>query len=409
MSLQGKSQIDRMHELMNSMNTSTVIKNPVVPKQKNAVDGKTYGIVKENSYYIIKEHNGRDYDYINGLKNKTDFKYNSYSEAMKQMNLMFGSLNEAYGYREGVDLFQEDKKKRYVIRVPKTRQQEQEEIGFDAALDQLTNKQDTGFVDPNPGVGSGDVPQGPPAPTTPRDNSRPKASGPTTPGTPPVTPPVTPPRAPAPTKPTPTGRPTLPTKPTPTKGAPTGGMDFDAEVSSIERELGGGEETPEKEIQSLTGKLGQALRQGEAEQVVDTELTKYVVNSVFSALNIGELTDEDKLEIIKKVKNAGTDEEIPGTPDMPGMGGKPSTAQIGMPGGHPEEEDDTEMEIDGLDSGMEDEELDLDIDDFEDESMEEDMLYGDGEESNGGITDLTQSLRDFVVKTVDSYIDTKQV
>ena len=32
-----------------------------------------------------------------------------------------------------------------------------------------------------------------------------------------------------------------------------------------------------------------------------------------------------------------------------------------MPGGHPEEEDDTEMEIDGLDTGMGDEELDLDI------------------------------------------------
>jgi hypothetical protein len=81
-----------------------------------------------------------------------------------------------------------------------------------------------------------------------------------------------------------------------------------------------------------------------------------------------------------------------------------------MPGGHPEEEDDTEMEIDGLDTGMDDE-LDIDIDDFEDEEMsemEEDMLYGDGE-SNGGMTDLTQSLRDFVVKTVDSYIDTKQV
>ena len=59
MSLQGKSQIDRMHELMNSMTNGTVIKNPVVPKQKNAVDGKTYGIVKENSYYIIKEQNER--------------------------------------------------------------------------------------------------------------------------------------------------------------------------------------------------------------------------------------------------------------------------------------------------------------------------------------------------------------
>ena len=44
MSLQGRKQIDRMHELMNSMSSSKVIKNPVVPKEKNAVDGKTYGI-----------------------------------------------------------------------------------------------------------------------------------------------------------------------------------------------------------------------------------------------------------------------------------------------------------------------------------------------------------------------------
>ena len=92
---------------------------------------------------MIKEHNGRGYTYINGLKNKTDFKYNSYSEAMKQMNLMFGSLNEAYGYREGVDLFSEDK--RYVIRRPKT-QKEQEEIDVAVTDDE--------FVDPNPSVGA---------------------------------------------------------------------------------------------------------------------------------------------------------------------------------------------------------------------------------------------------------------
>jgi len=418
MSLQGRTQIDRMHELMNSMSSSKVIKNPVVPKQKNAVDGKTYGIVKENSYYIIKEHDGRGYTYINGLKNKTDFKYNSYSEAMKQMNLMFGSLNEAYGYREGVDLFSEGKKK-YVIR-PRKRQQEQEEMGFDAALDQLTNKQDTEFTDPNPSVGVGEKPQGPPPPVNPIDNSRAKAipqgdGGGTTSQAPKPTKPTS---APTPTKPTPAGKPTMPTragKPTPSTpptGAPTGGVDFDAEVASIERELGGGEESPEKEIQSLTGKLGQALRQGEDQDLVDTELTKYVVNSVFSALNLAELTDEDKLDIIKKVKNAGTGEEEFGTPDTPDMGGRSNNSpQIGMPGGHPEEEDDTEMEIDGLDTGMDDE-LDIDIDDFEDEEMsemEEDMLYGDGGESNGGMTDLTQSLRDFVVKTVDSYIDTKQV
>ena len=175
---------------------------------------------------------------------------------------------------------------------------------------------------------------------------------------------------------------------------PSGEVDFDAEVASIERELGGGEESPEKQIQSLTGKLGQALRQGEAENLVDTELTKYVVNSVFSALDLAELTDEDKLDIIRKVKNAGTGEEQPGTPDIP-MGGMP-----------PEEED-SEMEIDGLDTGMDDV-LDIDLEDFEDE-MTEDMLYGDGEGEESGDEGLTKSLKSFVQKTVDSYIDNRGV
>ena len=164
-------------------------------------------------------------------------------------------------------------------------------------------------------------------------------------------------------------------------------------LEKIERELGGGEESPEKQIQSLTGKLGQALRQGESENLVDTELTKYVVNSVFSALDLAELTDEDKLEIIRKVKNAGTGEEQPGTPDMP-MGAMP-----------PEEEEDTEMEIDGLDTGMGDE-LDIDLEDFEDE-MTEDMLYGDGEGEESGDEGLTNSLKSFVQKTVDSYIENR--
>ena len=112
-SLEGKSQISRMHELMNSMKETTTIKNPEVPKHKKAVNGKTYGVVKENSYYVIKEHNGENYEYIGGLKNKTDYRYNSYSEALKQMNFMFGSLNEAYDSRTSINLFSEDEKKYY--------------------------------------------------------------------------------------------------------------------------------------------------------------------------------------------------------------------------------------------------------------------------------------------------------
>ena len=52
------------------------------------------------------------------------------------------------------------------------------------------------------------------------------------------------------------------------------------------------------------------------------------------------------------------------------------------------------------------EELDIDIDDFEDMGVEEDMLYGDGD-SETSDDDITMSLRKFVQNTVDSYIGQK--
>jgi len=367
-SLKGINELDRMKVLMGQKTSSpsTSTKYTVL-KEITGPNDKVYGVIKENSYYHIMENKNDTYTYTGGLANKNDYRYNSYSEALKQMNLMMSSLNEIHDSRDGINLFEE---KRYVINAQK------QEV----------------------------VPPAQSEPTPPR----PKPAIPKPPMTePPVNkPPTKPTHLPASSfnKPGSSNRPTppvgnAPTTPdvpvgAPTMGGPEGGMDFDAEVSSIERDLGGGEETPEKEIQSLTGKLGQALRQGEESNLVDTELTKYVVNSVFSALNLGELTDEDKLDIIKKVKNAGTGEEEFGSPDMPDMGGM-----------SPEEEEDTEMEIDGLKTGMDDE-LDIDMDDFEDE-MVEDMLYGDGEESGDQDDGLASSLRSFVQKTVDSYIDNR--
>ena len=193
------------------------------------------------------------------------------------MNLLFSSLNEVHqNHKEGINLFEE---KRYVVKVPKKNYNEQEQGA------------------PSPEEPTQRIPQPPAQPAQPAQPSTPVA--PSNLGRPGLVK-----RNGAPTQPEPIQTPS-PTPPQidvdveePDMGG--GGMGFDSEVDSIERELGGGEESPEKEIQSLTGKLGQALRQGEAEQVVDTELTKYVVNSVFSALNIGELTDEDKLEESKR-------------------------------------------------------------------------------------------------------------
>lgn len=375
--LKGKSEIERMREMMNIVSPNNSTRTTIL-KERQAPNHKQYGVVKENAQYYIMESTSNGYKHINGRRNKKDYQYRSYSSALKQMNLLFSSLNEVHqNNEEGINLFEE---KKYVVRVPKKNYNEQEQAA------PVTPERET---QPAP------APTSPAPAATPTKMGRPglvkKDGAPSTPEAPPTPTPqvdvdvdVEEPMSQGPTSTDDVATPT------------TGGIDFDAEVSSIERELGGGEESPEKEIQSLTGQLGQALRQGDDENVVDTELTKYVVNSVFSALNLAELTDEDKLDIIKKVKNAGTGEEEFGTPDTP---------QIGMPGGAPEEEDDTEMEIDGLDTGMEDE-LDLSgFDDFEDEvEVSEDVLYGDGDSEDG---DIAGTLKSFVQKTVDSYLNTK--
>jgi hypothetical protein len=102
--LQGKTELSRIHELMGSVGGSSATKNPRIIKESSAANGKKYAVVKENAQYLIKESINGSFQYINGLKNKTDFTYRSYSEALKQLNFMHGSLNEAYDFREGINL-----------------------------------------------------------------------------------------------------------------------------------------------------------------------------------------------------------------------------------------------------------------------------------------------------------------
>ena len=67
-----------------------------------AADGKYYGIVRENSKYFVKvaapgkETIAEAYQYIGGITNKSNYEYNSYTNALKQFELKLGSINEAY-------------------------------------------------------------------------------------------------------------------------------------------------------------------------------------------------------------------------------------------------------------------------------------------------------------------------
>jgi hypothetical protein len=78
---------------------------------------------------------------------------------------------------------------------------------------------------------------------------------------------------------------------------------FDAGVEANE------ETDPKKFIEQLTGKLGQSLRKYNEEQgQPDFELEKFAINSLLSATHSGEMDEEDKRDIIKKVNTAGNDD-----------------------------------------------------------------------------------------------------
>src|ERR1035437_5818996 len=68
---------------------------------KRAADGVAYGIIKENHNYYIKKAGIKespdiaDFAYIGGQENITEYQYNKLSEADKQRNMIFRTINEA--------------------------------------------------------------------------------------------------------------------------------------------------------------------------------------------------------------------------------------------------------------------------------------------------------------------------
>jgi hypothetical protein len=72
---------------------------------KRAADGIAYGIIKEQHHYYIKKAGIKqdpsvaDFAYIGGLSNITEFQYSKLSEADKQRNMIFGTINEAVSHK----------------------------------------------------------------------------------------------------------------------------------------------------------------------------------------------------------------------------------------------------------------------------------------------------------------------
>ena len=104
-----------------------------------ARNGSRYGIIRENSKYMILKEGEKGFTYLDGMKNNSKYSFNSYSEALKKLNLIMKPINEAYGGKQ-FNLIgeQEELGKKYVLKQPEGEVEDEEE-SFDFSDDTMTD------------------------------------------------------------------------------------------------------------------------------------------------------------------------------------------------------------------------------------------------------------------------------
>jgi hypothetical protein len=267
--LTGEAKLRRIMEIarFNEVDRSNIKETSTTEYSRQLADGKTYHIINEKNGYIIKssidESTG---DYMEPMKNRKY--YSSYSQALKSFNLLAKELNRVHENEEGVSLFGEEKK--FVLKTPKS----------EAPAAEPT-------FDLPPAPAETEAPATPAAPVAPADAEAPATDE-------------------------------LDLDLSLDEPAVDGGseeMDLGLDMET-EPTTDGDEEVSFKAIQKLTGKITQKLRTLEEQQGLTSENMKYVINSIFSAMDLSKLTEEDYDDILNKLEgdedtiDYGVDDEI---------------------------------------------------------------------------------------------------
>ena len=283
----GSEKLEGMDKLRRIME---IAKYNEVPKQEindlsttnytiRLADGNLYGIVKEKSGYIIKKGlNESELDYSEPMRNRKH--YRSYADAMKKLNLVVSEVNRNEGNDFEVPLIGEQPKKKFILKTPKA----------PAAPE-------------GPAAGD-DLPPPAPAPAT-DDMGMPPAPATNDMGMPPA--PATDDMG---MSPAPEGEDMgMPMAPEGEEGMEPSPEDEMPPMGDEEGMESDDEEGPTglKMIQKLTGKLSQKIRSFDKDKGMDSQDIKYVINSIISAIDIKNLDEDDREEIVDKIE--GYDEE----------------------------------------------------------------------------------------------------
>jgi hypothetical protein len=246
--LTGQEKINRIMEIARFNETTPSKVNETSRSEYSVVlaDNNEYHVVKERQGYIIKRSiSESETEYIDPIKNR---KYHSsYSQAFKKLNLLAGELNRLNENNEGLSLYGEQKK--FVLKTP----------------------------------------------NQPKDIETP------------TDPPSEPPSVPSPELPSPNSE--MDDMPSDDSELDInldsdGGEDMSMDIDmSSDDSNSGDEQVTFKSIQKLTGKLTQKIRTLNDMESMSSEDIKYVINMVLSSLNLSELSEEDKEDIMSKFED----------------------------------------------------------------------------------------------------------
>ena len=271
--LEGMEKINRIIEISRYKEN---IPNPVNEVRSTEygimlADGNTYKIERDKNGYVIKKSiNESEMEYLEPMQNRKY--YPSYSQALKRLNLITKEVNTLVGNEENISLFGEQKK--FTLKTPKPAPVEA-----------------TPMPEPAPAPAPAPAPTDmPPAPDAGMDMPEDPSMG--------------------------DEGMDMPEDPEmDDQGMDIGdeGMDMPVEPESDEGMV------TFKSIQKLTGKLGQKIRKlNQGEEPISSDDTKYVINSILSALDLSQLSDEDVEEIMTRFEdNEDMGDEDMGDEDMP--------------------------------------------------------------------------------------------
>ena len=250
--LQGMDKINRILEIARYNESSQNINESRADYTIQLSDGKFYGIVNEKNGYIVKSGiNESEIEYREPMQNRKYHK--SYSQAMKQINLLAGELNRLHEHTENINLIGEQKK--FVLKTP------------EAEMSDM-----------------GDIPEPSPEPSSEEGGEDLDLDLDLS---------------------TPEGEEELDLD-----------MDLGDEPSEPEGIEGEDDDISFKLIQKLTGKLGQKLRTLDSQEGLSSEDIKYVLNSIISAVNLENLSEEDLEDVLANFEDEEIDYGVEGELDI---------------------------------------------------------------------------------------------